>query len=547
MVEQMPIGWSASGRYSPVQDRFGIKRPQPGEFPPVTERVNQSPDPYHPTHLDEREILRVTYQGDDRCQLACPGCYTGQRLDSHPASAAPAERRVQVPFDEFADHMAALGTGLQEFFLLGAEPTMDPETSESMLRWSTEKGLTVTAITNGAVSPARFDRTFGRALAAGELYKLSVSLDSIDPAVNNRLRGKPFAHQRALETIRRCVERDLPVKVQITVWPLNYPSVLDTVQELYDLGVRAFAFHCGSVEGVAEFLRHGLDHVDPLAWRALCARLYAFRNAHLDELWHFNFPLLYFTVDELREQVIGDDKLTDSYLAHVNRLERGERTTKPCHACPALDVPQVYVFANDGPDSRGAVSICNVHSADPDTAYAWYEPGSRRFSVVADPARNQMQAMIDSPHLCPAMAQATGGRRSDRVPTECGDLFHACRYLGSNQLPVDEVRFSEKYDQAVEFYRAIAIAEAAHDSTAEPYLARVRRLTEGVTSLQRRTVEVLRDAVDSCGLTLARVAQAGFSERVLAELSAELLPNEQRQGSKGFVSQAGKPRQGRIE
>jgi MoaA/NifB/PqqE/SkfB family radical SAM enzyme len=522
MVEQIPIGWSASGKYSPVQDRLGIKRPQPGELPPVTERVSQSPDPYHPPYLDEREILRVTYQGDDRCQLACPGCYTGQRLDTHPAAAVPAERRVQVGLDEFADHLVALGAGLQEFYLLGAEPTVDPEGSDAMLRWCTENGLTVTAITNGAVSPARFDRTFGRALAAGELYKLSVSLDSIDPAANNRLRGKPFAHQRTLATIKRCVEHDVPVKVQITVWPLNYPTILDTVHELYDLGVRAFAFHCGSVEGVAEFLRHGLDHLDPLAWRALCARLYAFRDAHLDELWHFNFPLLYFTTDELRQQVIGDDELTDAYLAHVARIERGERSAKPCHACPALDVPQVYVFANDGPDSRGAVSICNVHSPDPDTAYARYEPGARRFAVVPDPERNQLQAMIDSPHLCPAMAKATGGRHSDRVPTECGDLFHACRYLGANQVPIDERRFSDRYDQAVEFYRAIALAETAYDSAAQPclpYLARVRRLTEGITSLRHRTIEVLRDAIEGGGLPLARAAQLGFSADVLAALS----------------------------
>jgi pyruvate-formate lyase-activating enzyme len=495
--------------------------------------VSQSPDPYHPAFLDEREILRVTYQGDDRCQLACPGCYTGQRLETHPASAIDAEHRVRVPLDEFAGHMRALGEGMQEFFLLGAEPTMDPQTSDAMLRWSAEHGLTITAITNGAVSPARFDRTFGRALASGDLYKLSVSLDSTDPAVNNRIRGKAFAHERTLATIERCVAAGAPIKVQITVWPLNYPTILDTVQELFDAGVRAFAFHCGSVEGVSDFLRHGLDHVDPLAWRALCARLYAFRDAHFDQLWHFNFPLLYFTEDELRQQVIGDSALADAYLAHVDRLERGEPSVKPSHACPALDVPQVYVFANDGPDSRGTVSICNVHIADPDTAYAVYQPESRRFAVVTDPARNQMQAMLDSPHLCPAMPKATGGRSSDRVRTDGGDLFHACRYLGANQVPIDERRFYDKYDEAAEFYRAVALAETAYDPAAEPCLARVRRLTEGTLSLRERTVIVLRDAIETAGLQLARIAQIGLSDCVLTQVLAQLSPNEEGQGVKG--------------
>ena len=73
--------------------------------------------------------------------------------------------------------------------------------------------------------------------------------------------------------------------------------------------MRGFAFHGGSVEGVSGFLASGIDHVDPLAWRALCEQLYAFREAHRDELVHFNFPLLYFTEAELRASVIGADDL----------------------------------------------------------------------------------------------------------------------------------------------------------------------------------------------------------------------------------------------
>src|SRR5205823_14546037 len=127
----------------------------------------------------------------------------------------------------------------------------------------------------------------------------------------------------------RGVERGRPVKVQGTVWPRNYPTVLDTVHALWEMGVRGFAFHCGSVEGVPDFLARVMDHVDPLAWRALCERLYEFRTEHRDELWHFNFPLLYFTEAELRASVIGDEALTDAYLAHVAALEAGQASTKP--------------------------------------------------------------------------------------------------------------------------------------------------------------------------------------------------------------------------
>jgi MoaA/NifB/PqqE/SkfB family radical SAM enzyme len=502
------IGWASTDRYSPIQDRVGILDPIPEDIPPVTQRVSQHPDPYSPAFLDEREILRVTYQGDDRCQLRCPGCYTGERLQRPSLAPAVAGARLRTPFEEFSGQVAGLGDGLQDFYLLGAEPTMDPEGSDERLAWAADRGLSVMSITNGAVAPARFDRTFGRSLDAGELYKLIVSLDSIVPEINNELRGSPFAHERTLATIRRCVQRGAPVKVQITVWPRNYATIMDTVHALWEIGVRGFAFHGGSVEGSNTLLASGLEHVDPLAWRALCEQLYAFREAYRDELVHFNFPLLYFTEAELRASVIGEDELTDAYLDHVAALEKGHDSTKPFHACPGLDAPQVYVFGNGGEHGHGSVSICNVHSPDADAAFAEYEPESKRWQVVADPARNQMQRMVDSPHLCPAMPGATG-RSSDRVATEYGDLYHACRYLGCNQVPIDPHQFGpQAYADAVEYYRAMTVARSAFVSREgpEPYLARARRVTAGLLSLHERAVALLRDAVDVAGLTLEGMA-----------------------------------------
>ena len=95
------IAWSSIDRYSPIQDRAGVVDPAADALPPVHRRVRQDPQPYHPARLDEREILRVTYQGDDRCQLRCPGCYTGERLDRPSMAPATPGARLRVPWDEF--------------------------------------------------------------------------------------------------------------------------------------------------------------------------------------------------------------------------------------------------------------------------------------------------------------------------------------------------------------------------------------------------------------------------------------------------------------
>lgn len=512
------IAWSSNERYSPVQDRAGVVYPAVDELPRVDLRVNQHPSPYEPAWLDQREILRVTYQGDDRCQLRCPGCYTGERLDRPSLAPVIGNDRLRVPWADFVGHLRGLGPGLQDFYLLGAEPTMDPEGSAEKLAWAADAGLASMSITNGAVAPARFDRTFGPALAAGTLYKVIVSLDSIDPEVNDALRGSTGAHRKTLATIRHAVTLGAPVKVQITVWPRNYLTVLETVDALWEMGVRGFAFHCGSVEGTPDFLAKGLDHLDPLAWRTLCERLYEFRDTHRDELVHFNFPLIYVTERELRGRVIGDDELADAYLTYVAALEEGVASTKPFHACPAMDVPQVYVYANDGPAGRGSVSLCNVHSPDSEAAFADWDPEADRWAVVQDPARNQLQRMADSPHLCPAMPYATGGRSSDRVTTEGGDLYHACRYLGCNQVATDQGQFGRAaWDRAVDFYRAVEVLRRASVTSGaesvEPHLARVRRLGAGVVGLRDRTVAVLREA-RALGATVS-----GFGAEV-AELVA---------------------------
>jgi hypothetical protein len=320
---------------------------------------------------------------------------------------------------------------------------------------------------------------------------LVVSLDSMVPAIHNQLRGRPYAHRLTLNTIRHCVARKARFKVQMTVWPRNYTTILDSVRELYDIGVRGFSFHCGSLEGVtdAQAERDGIMHVDPLAWRALCEQLLAFRDARHDALWHFNVPFLYFTESELREHMIGDDALTDAYLKHVERVERGEPSRKPLHACPALDVPQVYVYGNDGPAARGTVSLCNIHNPEGAGAYADYDPGQRRWRVRTDPRHNQMQRMVDSPHLCPALTHATGAA-SDRVQTEAGPLYHACRYIASNQMDVSRGAFgAHVYEDALAFYGQVARALDVH-SSAEPdgeaAIVRVRRVTAGLPSLRAR-------------------------------------------------------------
>lgn len=442
-------------RYDPIQPKQGIVDPDVKDFPPYNQRVPQAEPTLHTT-LAEHNPERVTIQSSDVCQLSCPGCYVAEW--THPKGDI---RQQHLTTDatpiRTADQIRALGNSIHDVYYLGVEPTLRPEVFHKVQETAQAIGATVMSITNGASPLGRYDRTFHDNPEV-EPYKIIISFDSIDPAINNHLRGKTFAYDNTLRTIDHALEREDPIKINTTVWPDNYHTIIETVEALYERGVRGFAFHCGSVEGIAKDA--ALAHLDPLAWRALCAKLLDFRDRHQFELDNFTLPYIFFNEAEMRQGIIGDDAAFDQYQRHVENIDRGEDTPSPVKVCPSLDIPQVYLFGNDGPNQDGAISLCNIHTIGANAThgegyFANYSPEKNEFVVEQSEEKNELLRMYRSPHLCPAMPYAMGNaEQSDRSSTVDGDLYHACRYVSANQFPfADKTLGQEHYETYAEFYK----------------------------------------------------------------------------------------------
>lgn len=434
----------------------GVNHPAKHDFPPVDVRVSQAPDPYRET-LADYHPSRTTLQESDSCQLRCPGCYAKPYLP-HASDLLRADNgRAVAPHDTLIDQVLAHGPQLEEVYLLGLEPTLQPERSSHILADTRALGLKAVAATNAATTPERFDATFGEAVESGQLHRINISLDSIDPTIHNDLRGRAFAFERTSQTIKHAVEKGMPVQITTTVWADNYHTILDTVQELYKWGVRGFAFHEGSLEGAPDYQEAGVRRVEPYAWRALVSELENLKARYEDagDLEHFVFPYIYFTEEELRSGVIGDDKLTDEYLEHVSALKQDQVSNMPFIACPGVDVPQVYVFSNDGPESQGTASLCNMHTIGSGAVLADFRESTSQFHVVQDPARNQIEQMRTSPYLCPALPFITRSENpTDETVTPEGSLYHACRYISSNQMPTEQMDFGgDAYKIIASYYR----------------------------------------------------------------------------------------------
>lgn len=459
MSEKFIGGPKRDEGYSPVQVRTGIVEPVNDNFPPYNQRITQH-EPDLTKSIEEYKPMRVTLQSSDVCQLKCQGCYVSDWV--HPDGAI----KLQHPSSDMKDglltaNVEALGDTIQDVYYLGVEPTLRPDALREAASVADKIGATVMSITNGASPIHAYERAF-RGLLEDEknpLYKVLLSLDSVDEGINNRLRGKSFAYERTMKTISHAVEQGDPVKVNITVWPDNFHTVLDTVEKLMHMGVRGFGFHCGSMEGVAPNAK--LDHLDPLAWRALCAKLMQFRDSNLDKLDNFTLPYIFFTEHELREGIIGDEDGYRLYKDHLENVNKGDTSPSPVKVCPSLDIPQVYVFGLDGKYGSGALSLCNIHTVGANRAngegyFAHFNPESAMYETEPDAEKNELQRMYNSPSLCPARPYALGDQQvNDQFATEAGDVYHACRYVSANQLPNPEADFgNEFYDEYTAFYKA---------------------------------------------------------------------------------------------
>ena len=127
------------------------------------------------------EVLRVSLT--DRCNFRCPYCMPAADFGpGHPFLPA----RALLSFDQLTRVVAAaVALGVRTVRLTGGEPLLRPGLSELVARLRALPGLGELALTtNGSLLAAQ-----AGALRAAGLDRLTVSLDSLDPARFARLSG----------------------------------------------------------------------------------------------------------------------------------------------------------------------------------------------------------------------------------------------------------------------------------------------------------------------------------------------------------------------
>ncbi|MBI4864515.1 MAG: radical SAM protein [Candidatus Riflebacteria bacterium] len=172
----------------------------------------------------ERSLYSVTWAVTNRCSYRCWHCYNaGRSQDDLPLETA---RRVATELSALSSVMVTL---------TGGEPLLRADLEEIAGCFDRRTCL-ILGTTGDGLTRERADR-----LKRVGVFGVGVSLDSAEPEVHDRLRGRPGAFATALAALRVCAESGLyPYVVAVATRELLEPEVFWPFLR--------FARRCGALE-----------------------------------------------------------------------------------------------------------------------------------------------------------------------------------------------------------------------------------------------------------------------------------------------------------
>lgn len=175
--------------------------------------------------------LRISVM--DRCNFRCPYCMPAHTFHDGYKFLKSSER---LSFEEIA-RLARLATslGLRKLRITGGEPLLRPNLCDLIGDLSTLPGIDDIALTTNGVLLSKY----ATELKAAGLSRITVSLDSLDPEVFQRMSGGFAGIEQVLEGIDAALRVGLtPLKINTVVQRgLNDHTLLDLLRHFRGSGV----------------------------------------------------------------------------------------------------------------------------------------------------------------------------------------------------------------------------------------------------------------------------------------------------------------------
>lgn len=229
---------------------------------------------YFNTLVLRRKVLRVLEISiNTACQSKCSYCYAATFQNR--SGALLSVREIRDLWLQ-AERMGAFSA-----LVLGGEPTLRKDFLDVIAAFEPKKNI-VTFTTNAIALTEEMVRELKRL----GVFLVNISLDSTDPAINDRRRGYDGHFDAAMKAIDLCLTHGLDVTIPIVTSKSHFPETLKMVEFARRHGLTA-NLNLLTLSGRATALR--ADQFDAEFWETLC-ELYR-RNPHLRSDFNVNLTL----------------------------------------------------------------------------------------------------------------------------------------------------------------------------------------------------------------------------------------------------------------
>jgi cyclic pyranopterin phosphate synthase len=175
--------------------------------------------------------LRISVM--DRCNFRCPYCMPRETFHEHYQFLKPTER---LSFEEIT-RLAHLFVemGVSKLRLTGGEPLLRPNLTELIAELGAINGVQDVALTTNGVLLEKY----ATELKASGLNRITVSLDSLDPAIFTQLSGGFDSLDKVLAGVRAAQQVGMtPIKINAVVQRgVNDHTLLDMLEHFRGSGV----------------------------------------------------------------------------------------------------------------------------------------------------------------------------------------------------------------------------------------------------------------------------------------------------------------------
>ncbi len=147
---------------------------------------------------------------NNACNLKCSYCFTNAPTGDHAKDMLPIDLVASI-----ADQADALG--MFEFDLQGGELLLRPDKLFEVLKAIKPERFYLYLTTNGFF----LDEAMAKRLAEAKVSRVSVSVDSMDEATHDRVRGRKDSWRRAMEALKHVKNAGMDPYLNITVGHFN--------------------------------------------------------------------------------------------------------------------------------------------------------------------------------------------------------------------------------------------------------------------------------------------------------------------------------------